>query len=73
MSDKKLYTKEEFEQLLKESAEAMASDESLQEKAKDVLIRADQHRWIHQAKWFGEPVLNPVSYTHLTLPTKRIV
>lgn len=58
MSEKKYFSREEFEAMRKESATAMASDASLQKKALEVLVEADQHRWIHQTNWFGEPVLN---------------
>lgn len=58
MSDKKLYTREEFESLLIESAEAMAEDRALRRDALKVLVRADHYRWIHQTNWLGEPILN---------------
>lgn len=58
MSDKKLYTREEFETLLMESAEAMAQDEALRQDALNVLVQADHYRWIHQTNWLGQPILN---------------
>ncbi|MCD6394840.1 MAG: cephalosporin hydroxylase, partial [Planctomycetes bacterium] len=58
MSDKKLYTREEFEELRNNSAGRMAADEKLQADALDVLVKADHYRWIHQTNWFGEPILN---------------
>ena len=58
MADKTIYTRAEFEQLLRESAAAMAEDENLRRDALDVLIRADRYRWIHQTTWMGEPLLN---------------
>lgn len=58
MSAKKLYTREEFEELLKQSAKEMAADKLLQKDALEVFVKADQHRWIHQTRWMGEPVLN---------------
>ncbi len=58
MSDKKFYTREEFEGLRIESAEAMASDAKLRQDALRVLVEADHYRWIHQTNWFGEPILN---------------
>ena len=33
----------------------------------------EQLKIINQKYGFNEPVIKPVSYTHLTLPTKRIV
>ena len=54
---KKLYTREEFEHLRVEAATAMASDQGLHRDALDLLARADDHYWIHQTTWFGEPVL----------------
>lgn len=58
MPDKKLLTRKEFEALRNNSAEQMAADEALQAEALNVLVKADQHRWIHQTNWFGEPILN---------------
>ena len=55
---KKIITKEEFLEQNKSSAKLMAQDQQLQEKAKEVLVDADRHRWIHQGSWFGEPLLN---------------
>lgn len=55
---KKLFTRNEFENHLVESGKKLANDEGLQQKALDVLIDADKHNWIHQTKWFGEPILN---------------
>lgn len=58
MENKKIYTREEFADLLRQSAKEMAADDELQRAALDVLIRADTHRWIHQTTWMGEPLLN---------------
>ena len=58
MENKKIYTRDEFAQLLRESAEAMAADEKLRHEALGVFVQADQYRWIHQTTWMGEPVLN---------------
>ncbi len=58
MSNKKLYTREEFETLRKESAKAMTADQELRRDALKVLIQADYYQWIHQTNWFGEPILN---------------
>ena len=38
---------------------------------RDQPIDEDQHMAL--TKWFGPLDMGPVSYTHLTLPTKRIV
>ena len=58
MENKTIYTRDEFAQLLRESADAMAADEKLRRDALDVLVRADHYLWIHQTTWMGEPVLN---------------
>jgi len=58
MSNKKLYTREEFEALRTASAEAMAEDQILRQNALNVLTRADQYLWVHQTNWLGEPILN---------------
>jgi cephalosporin hydroxylase len=55
---KKILTKEEFLLLNQKAANEMREDEQLQKSALEVLIRADQHRWIHQNSWLGEPLLN---------------
>ncbi|MDP2156434.1 MAG: CmcI family methyltransferase [Nitrospirota bacterium] len=56
--EKKLFTRAEFEELRLTSAREMAADEALKKDALDVLVRADQYRWIHQTNWMGEPILN---------------
>jgi cephalosporin hydroxylase len=58
MSAKKLYSRQEFGVLLKDSALAMARDKRLCRDARRLLIRADHFRWIHQTSWMGEPILN---------------
>lgn len=55
---KKIISKEEFFEINNEYARKMSEDTKLQSKALDVLISADKYRWIHQTKWFGEPLLN---------------
>lgn len=55
---KKIFTRQEFGQLLQESAEEMAADQQLKQDALDVLVRADTYRWLHQTTWMGEPLLN---------------
>lgn len=58
MRKKKLYTREQFEKMRIKAAQNMSGDINLQKDALDLLIRADQHSWIHQTTWFGEPILN---------------
>ncbi len=55
---KTIVTKEEFFQINEQAAREMSLDKELQDKALDVLVEADKHRWIHQNTWFGEPLLN---------------
>jgi cephalosporin hydroxylase len=54
-----MYTKKQFEEFLKESGKKMADNKSLNKKALDLLVEAAEYNWIHQSKWFGEPILNP--------------
>lgn len=37
----------------------MAKDKKLTQKAVSLLVEAAEYHWIHQSKWFGEPILNP--------------
>ncbi len=53
----KLLTREEFEALRLQSAEAMSADVELRRKVFDLIVSADRYYWIHQTSWFGEPVL----------------
>jgi len=55
---KTIVSKEEFLNINKEAAREMSLDKELQDKALEVLVEADEHRWIHQGSWFGEPLLN---------------
>lgn len=54
---KRLYSRRQFEALLGSSAAAMARDRKLRALARRLLVSADRHRWIHQTRWLGEPVL----------------
>lgn len=54
-----MYTKKQFEKFLLESGKKMSEDNGLNKKASDLLIEAAEYNWIHQSKWFGEPILNP--------------
>ncbi len=55
---KTIITKNEFLKINEQAAYAMSQDKQLQSKALEVLVEADQHRWIHQSNWMGEPLLN---------------
>lgn len=55
---KTIITKDEFLRINEQSAQDMCLDKELQQKALEVLVEADRHRWIHQTNWFGEPLLN---------------
>lgn len=55
---KTIVTKDEFLRINEQAAREMSLDKELQDKALDVLVEADRHRWIHQNTWFGEPLLN---------------
>ena len=55
---KNILTKEEFLNLNDISAKKMFKDKALQNQALEVLVKADEYRWIHQNSWFGEPLLN---------------
>lgn len=55
---KTIITKEEFLQINEQAAHEMSLDQEFQNKALEVLVEADHHRWIHQTTWFGEPLLN---------------
>ena len=57
-AEKSIVTKAEFLEINRKAAQGMAADEGLQKKALEVFAEADRHRWIHQAMWFGEPLLN---------------
>lgn len=58
MPNDKILSREEFRELQRRSGEEMAADADLRKDSLDLLFKADQHRWIHQSTWFGEPVLN---------------
>lgn len=57
MSEKKIYSRTEFEEMRKKWASDLANDNPLKQDALDVFIKADRHNWIHQTNWFGEPLL----------------
>jgi len=57
MLKKKIYTREEFENLRRESAKQMAEDKDLVRDALALKVRAGKYYWVHQTNWFGEPIL----------------
>ena len=58
MSEKKILSREEFEQLREDSAADMSEDRELHNDAVGLISRADKYHWIHQSNWLGEPALN---------------
>ena len=58
MPNKKIYTRTEFEEMKESGAQKMSEDESLCKDALDVFVRADNHSWLYQSSWLGEPALN---------------
>ena len=56
---RKIFSRKAFETFLTGRAVAMAKDTALTGQATDLLIKSAEYHWIHQSKWFGEPVLNP--------------
>jgi len=52
-----MYTRNEFQLMRIEQAEKMKNDKALQADSLSVLSQADKYNWIHQANWFGEPIL----------------
>jgi len=57
---KKIITKKQFLQLNLSSAKFMAKNHALKKKSYELIKAADNYRWIHQASWMGEPILNIV-------------
>ena len=58
MTEKKMLSREEFEDQRQESALSMRQDDGLIRRARGLVIDADKYRWIHQTTWLGEPILN---------------
>jgi cephalosporin hydroxylase len=53
-----MYTRDEFETLRRQSAQAMARDQELRGQALAVKVRAGhEYYWVHQTNWMGEPCL----------------
>jgi cephalosporin hydroxylase len=60
-TQKKIYTRDEFEDLRIRRARDMAKDTELQAAALAVKVRAGhQYYWVHQTNWMGEPCLQLV-------------
>jgi cephalosporin hydroxylase len=57
MSEKKLYTRQEFEEVRRNAAREMMADRDLVSDALDVKVRAGRYFWVHQTTWLGEPIL----------------
>ncbi|NPU86172.1 MAG: cephalosporin hydroxylase [Syntrophaceae bacterium] len=57
MSEKKLYTRQEFEEVRRNGAREMMADKQLVHDALDVKVRAGRYFWVHQTTWLGEPIL----------------
>ena len=55
---KKIITKNQFLKINKSMSLKMSKDISLQKDAIKIFTKADKLRWVHQALWMGEPVLN---------------
>jgi cephalosporin hydroxylase len=55
---KKMYTRNEFQELLDQEAKTMSQNTELKKDALNVLVEADKHHWVHQTTWMGEPILN---------------
>lgn len=60
-TQKKIYTRAEFENLRTNAAQEMAKDAALQEAALALKVRAGhKYYWVHQTNWMGEPCLQVV-------------
>jgi len=55
---KKIYTRSEFNDHLKNSANEMNNDKQLKQDALKLIAKADEYNWLHQTTWFGEPIIN---------------
>ena len=55
---KKIYTRSEFNDHLKYSANEMNNDKQLKQDALKLIAKADEYNWLHQTTWFGEPIIN---------------
>jgi cephalosporin hydroxylase len=55
---KKIFSRKEFNNHLNKSSKMMFKDKKLKNEALNLITKADQYNWIHQTKWFGEPIIN---------------
>ena len=56
---KKIISRDQFEEILNSNASEMAKDEELINEALKIKVKAGyDYFWVHQTKWFGEPILN---------------
>tara|TARA_X000001036_G_scaffold433868_1_gene472251 strand:+ start:185 stop:847 length:663 start_codon:yes stop_codon:yes gene_type:complete len=56
---KEIISRDQFEDLLNSNASEMAKDEELIKEALKIKVKAGyDYYWVHQTKWFGEPILN---------------
>jgi cephalosporin hydroxylase len=53
-----IITKKQFLDLNHKAAKEMQRNSKLLSEAKNILVKADRYRWLHQNSWMGEPLLN---------------
>lgn len=57
-TEKKILSREEFENLRVKSAEEMAKNKELISAAREIKVKAGhEYYWVHQSTWLGEPTL----------------
>jgi cephalosporin hydroxylase len=49
--------RDEFEVMKRDQATAMADDDDLNERARELLVAADRHGWSYQWTWLGLPII----------------
>ena len=54
----KIITKQQFLALNQKAVKGMQRNSKLLSEAKNILVKADRYRWLHQNSWMGEPLLN---------------
>lgn len=55
---KKIISKKKFLEINNLSAKKMSKNKKLKKDSLKIISEADKFRWIHQATWLGEPILN---------------